>query len=576
MTVGSEESNSAGTDWRVVGAVSAGVLLLLAQLHHSVTEHLPTWLRGIAMWLSDGVLLSCLAAVLLVVLVRHLLRDEPASIGWLLVLAIVVGAILRLALAPYTTLGAWPYNRNHAPFRLIWNSTSLQAAVTATGSVVSRTDVALNLTMCFAIVTPLAIFAHARYLLGDARIALVAAWVMTLLPSHIRFSHSEVAFIPSIACSSLMFALAHATMKEDSRRWRAVAAVGLGLVSLAAFGARPLNVLFYPVLLGTCLLPTRADVGWRRRGLVAVIAGLACAYTFAAYVLSEHGRDVQSGLSLETLRFFRYAFLSPRLNTLVNPDITPFGLLLVAFVGLFALVRQRRAKLALFLVGWLMLFFVTHGYSVPNEVAMQARYHLHLIVPFVFMVSVGVMALAKLWRPAAIAVGALVVAGPALTADFIADVEFSDQQEWDFVLEQAEALPDDCSVLELMHPPHSRFRFAGTLRRPEGYWERLHAIPINEQGSPQLRSVESLLSERPPTECVMYFEGLNCWGFKEYGERMTPACEQMHRDWPLELVAHTEFFHREYNDHNPPGIVPGEPVMLSLFRVTGPPLNPSP
>ena len=122
---------------------------------------------------------------------------------------------------------------------------------------------------------PLAAFAHARYLLDDRRAAWLAALVVAFLPLHLRFSHSDAAFIPSITVSSTAFALIHAGTRERSpvAGWTALALAGLPIALM--YLVRPLNIMYCPLLLATVfvnqgLRTDKPRVGWPR--LIAMVA----------------------------------------------------------------------------------------------------------------------------------------------------------------------------------------------------------------------------------------------------------------------------------------------------------------
>ena len=69
-----------------------------------------------------------------------------------------------------------------------------------------------------------------------------------------------------------------------------------------------------------------------------------------------------------------------------------FFFLLLVFGGVAAWRSGRRARVG-FRVAWRLGFFLTHAYVLPGNVAMQARYHLHLVVPAVFLAALGLEAL---------------------------------------------------------------------------------------------------------------------------------------------------------------------------------------
>ena len=335
-------------------------------------------------------------------------------------------------MAPRTALGPWPYERVTAVNRAVWDS-ALWPPLSRVFGAIYYFDLATTVTLVFACLTPLAIWAHARELLGSSRIALIAAAVVACLPTHIRFSHSEVAFIPSIAISSTTFFVLHVAMKDDAKRMRRVAMVALPFLSAATFMARPLNQLFLPLLLITGYWFAREHAPRARRLVACALMTVAAVVTATAHLLGNYRDQIGEGMTGETLVRGARALFSVHHNTLINVGITPPLLLLAAVLGVAAHVRSEQRGRVLFLILWLLAFFVAHAYVLPEAVAMQARYHLHLVVPFAFLAALGIDAVASKHRAAAALLMALVVASPALHAGFIGDVDFSDLNEHAFV-----------------------------------------------------------------------------------------------------------------------------------------------
>jgi hypothetical protein len=553
----------------VIGALFGGAYLI----RDLPFTHGNRALSTIVSVLVDGPVMIVVVLAVILALIFHVTRGERRVVLPVLALIVVVGAVLRFTLSPQTTLDAWPYVRFHQAFRWIWNSFTLQAASDLTGTTFRRVDIALHNTLIFAILTPLPVFLHARFLLGSSRAGLLASFTLALLPHHIQFSHSETAFIPSLAMTSALFALVHVAIHEKSAVWRSVTTVTVFFVAFAAFGARPLNILFYPILIAAIVLLFRGTSLWRRASMAGILTA-AFAYTIVTLIVRSHSHDVQAGLTTETVIRGLEAFVSPVHNTLLNPWITPPGLAAIAVLGVGACWFGHRWRLGLFLVGWFMSFFIAHGYVVPPVVAMGARYHLHLVMPFLLMIAVGADWLWSRWRMAGVAFVLFMCAAPWLNRDFIGFIDFSDQKEWEMVLAAAEEIPDGCTIMEFAVPDHPRFVYAGTVREPgTGYRERFRVervnLPQDHEGPPTLRPVEELrgIVAREAPSCLMYFESLLCWGYKEPGEGMNRACRGMHDLFTLEPVEQLTFEHSMYNDHNPPGVVHGEPVTLTLYRV---------
>lgn len=132
--------------------------------------------------------------LLLLALVARQLRDAPRSAAPLLLAVIVVGALYRVWLAPETVLGAWPYSRTVPLVRRVWEGPGLATLSAWLDTPFAWFDFVTTLTLLFAAVTPLAVFAHVRALVGlrripcwsepepDARLAPACAAVLRAAP----------------------------------------------------------------------------------------------------------------------------------------------------------------------------------------------------------------------------------------------------------------------------------------------------------------------------------------------------------------------------------------------------------
>ncbi len=401
--------------------------------------------------------------------------------------------------------------------------------------------------------------------------------VVAALPLHIRFSHSEVAFAPSIALSSLAFALAHGALKERARAWRWFAWIALPPLAFLAYSARPLNILFAPLLIATCLFLTPATVRPQRRwgvaALVAAPAPLSIWYNLRVYFGAEYA---SSAAPIELLRSTARAFFSFEYNTLIRPDITPPLLLIAGVIGSVWAWRAGRRRIVGFLVAWLTLFFATHTVAM-GEIYMQARYHMHLVAPLALIATLGFDEL--LTRRSSIGIGALalVAISPVAHGSFIRDVDFDEQREYAFVRQARPLIPPGCTVLEFSGPGaevlQHRFERFG-MQIVDG--ERTRRFEVVEIGAPT-GSDDPLLPEAralllDPPECLVYFQGLECWSAKEPEESIAPACAAAVDAAPVALVEEVRFPTRIYNYSISLGYGPTlDELHLALYRVTAPP-----
>jgi len=532
-------------------------------------------LGSIGAWIRDGTLMCLVGFLFFVVLLVRELGRGSGVVAFALVAVTLLGAILRLLISPETMLGAWPFSRTTSLMRLVWEGPGLSGLLEATGAEVPFFDLVTSVNLIFAIFTPPAVYLHAKKLLEDERAAAVAAAVVALLPIHLRFSHSEVAFIASLALSSFTFALVHTALKDESARYRIAALVVLPLVAGLMFITRPLNQIFLPLLLWTALyLARRAPLS--RRVFVASLLTAVGVLSFVFEIQPLYESQIVEGASLSTLWDGVWSFFLPKHNTLLHPWITPPGLLALVLAGAWWSTRTagRLREQGTFLAAWLLLFYVAHAYVLPQSLAMQARYHLHLVVPFAMLAA---LAASRLYvrRRALFWIGAAyVAASPLIHADFIRDVAFDDQNEYAFVRSAAEAVEPACTVLEYTgEGPFDvdvRFDRAGALldgRVERRLFASIAIGPAPGSTSPLSERALEILESPPP--CLYYYEGLFCYGRKERDEPLARACAAMHRVARLRELQAQRFTHRVYDGNLAVGMEDDrrEPITLTLYRV---------
>jgi hypothetical protein len=540
------------------------------------------------LWLHDGLVFVVFVMAVLLGLAVHQLRQAPAWIRWSLPGLVVLGAALRLGLSPEVAMAPWPYTRVLITAGRIFYGPGL--ALVHPGPLWLSETITAS-TLAFSLLAPLAVYVHARYLLDDHRGAFVAALVVTILPLHLRFSHSDAAFIPSITISSMTFALVHAAMREKSQvgGWLAVALIGFPIALM--YQVRPLNILYFPMLLAAPFLNQGLHADKRKAELPRIIAAfvIITIVTFGLGVpqlLEGFGAPIHEGLSLRTLSSALGVIFNPRLNELVNPIFSPPGLTALAVLGAVTLWRRGRRRLFAFLVGWLFLFLIAHAYVVPGSMYMQARYHLHLVVPYMLLVACGADAALrwladnrerKSWlrgdRYRLVLAAALVyvLASPLIHLHGIRHVALNDMREWVFVHEQREQIASECTIIEYT----GKGSGAGVRFARVGAWvedgvprDRYTTVEIRTagEGEPEIPDQVRALLEDPP-DCLYWYEGLPCFGEKPVEQAKAPECRAIEGFAALEQVAVTRFASAPYDENLAYGLGGIEQLELRLFRV---------
>jgi len=548
--------------------------------------------------LRDGVLILLAALAFVALHVRRALRSEPRSILWSLLGLVALGAVIRLAIAEEAAMNVWPYERVVPLARAAFEGAILPAATRALHVRIYLTDVIFKTTAILAIVTPLAFFAHARYVLRDARGALFAVALLVLLPNHIRFARADSEFIQSLATSSLTFVVLYTALRDQSRAWRSVCFALLPLFSVATYFVRPENMFFWFVDVGAILLTSGDEAPRARKVFALVEVTLAAAFAFVVHLLAQYQSALQHALSLRTLTAAITLFFDVRLNTLINPSITPPGLTLLAVLGAVFLYRRGERGRALFLVSWLLGFFVVHSFVRPSEPTMQARYHMHLITPLLLLAASALPEVTRWPRRVVIAGAVYFALSPLVHLRFERDTNFNEMHEFSFMRSTSRGIPDECTVIEfspavgLSDPNH---RLASRLERmamrlDNGYAKSAFRV-VNagymRDGKMNGEPFETLSDEvlevlRKPPPCLMVYEGITCRSHRPPGTAIAPVCDELRDRFDLQLVATTMFKSRIYDEvqagrmlMEPSGetrvvsrLRAGEDIPLMLYRAT--------
>lgn len=548
-------------------------------------------LRGFIRWTGDGIVLLGVFTIALLVLVAHNLRCAEPWMRWTLLAIVLTGALLRVGLSPEVPLAPWSYTRFLISARLIHEGPLL--GVLHPGPV-WMTSTILDSTLVLSLLAPLSVYVHARYLLNDQRAALIVAGILAFLPMHLRFSHSDVAFIPSITVSSFVFTLVHVAMREPNKwlGWSAVALVGFPLTLV--YLVRPLNIIYFVLLLATMFVncglhQDRPGVARRRTAAVCVILVAVTFLGGVRWLIASYSERIGEGLQLDTLVSAARVMFHPIMNTLLNPVFTPPGLTLLALLGVVDLRRRGKSALVWFLVLWLLGFLVAHAYYIPQSPYIQARYHLHLIVPFMLLAGCGAEAAlrwlatqrdrrswlsGRRYQAVIAAMVAYVVASPLIHLHAVRYVEFNEVQEWRFVQSLRDEIPPECTVIEYIgsgdDPRLARIGSYVEGGEQKTAW-RVLAIPLNShEANLTQREIElpedvRAVLEDPP-ECLYWYEGLLCSAFKPPELDKAPGCAMIEGFVHLEEVAATSFESVPYDEMLTGGLGELDRIELRLHR----------
>jgi hypothetical protein len=539
------------------------------------------------LWFRDGLVFLGFVTLTLLGLVAYVLRDCPVWIRWTLPVVVLLGALLRLLVSPEVGLDPWSYSRLILPAGRIFHGPGFAVLHPEPAWL---TETITTSTLAYAMLTPLAVFVHARYLLDDARAGLFVAVLVAVMPLHLRFSHSDTAFISSITVSSMVFGLLYVVIRSPSRfgGWFAILLLALPILQL--YQLRPLNILYFPMLVATPFLPQAmyTDNTLQHRSRVIVTMVVLSVLTFGWGVptlLETFGQQVSEGLSFQTLVSAATVVFSPRFNVLLNPVFTPPGLTLLAVLGGVDLWRRKRRWLLAFLVMWLLGVLAAHAYVVPGSPYMQARYHLQLLLPFMLLVACGAEAgirwllenrerkswlAGRRYEQVRVAVVAYVLASPLIHLHGIRNVAFNDMLEWQFVHSLREQIPAECTILEYTgERAGKRFGRVGLaieqgVERPR--WKVVEMLEPRE-GEPEIPDEVRALLEDPP-ECLYWYEGLPCFAYKSPEQRKAPACHAIEGFVALEEVAHTSFESEPYDENLARGLGDMSTIELRLFRAS--------
>ncbi len=496
---------------------------------------------------------------LLVVALVGALRKSSRATGWLLLGITVVALIVRLLQSDSVPMTAWPYSRMVPLAERLACATGFRELVELYGWGVFETNLSHHVNLIMSVLTPAVVFAHARALLDDERQALAAAAILALLPMHIRFSASDIHFIQSMMMSSLSFALLYDQLKTR----RALRVWGLGLAiafaTIAMYQARPLNVLFAPLFAFAILVTSGPSVPRRRRLLTLAMIVATSLFFFIAILLPNFHAQVSEGLSFSVLYKALKGLIDTSYNTLINPSVTPLGLTLLAILGGVSLRREGRSAVLVFLVGWLAAFYVAHSIIQPRAIENAARYHMHIVVPFVLLAAASLPWILRQPRWCVALIGIYIAASPILHQSFIRAGDYTMEQEYLFIDELRDIVAEGCTFAEYNGYSDNRHRESKDLsevRRKVGRIQRMakrvadeplwnvvdittSRSGISEEGvstytlaGEGISPVAQAALDAGP-ECAVYFQGYHCHASQTPEHAMAPECLRMHELYEL-------------------------------------------
>jgi len=401
-------------------------------------------------WFSDVVVFIFALSILSVGVVWRSTREDSYLVWGLIGVILVLSIGLRLLLSEPNVMGAWPFERYYEIGNLLLESQIFLTFTQMSGMTFHKGEVISGLSFYLSVITVVSVYGHARFLTGDPRSALVAMLIFGFLPSHIRFAASEVAFIPSLAISTTTFALSHVAMKDQDRYIRWAVMILLPAFSAMLITVRPLNVLFVLLFVMTALYLERGKAPLSRAGWITFLTGGVGSLVGFVFLQNQHAEQ----LSIDNIRTALidgfYLIFDVESNTLINPYVTPLVVTVLALVGLVHLLKTKR-KVAWYLAFWIAAFFITHAIIIPSVVESQARYHLHLIVPFSMLAGCGWLGLLSTPRLVRGIVVGLVSLSPVFNQAFIRNVGFNQMNEYAFIKDLNSVIPDGCLVLEPLY-----------------------------------------------------------------------------------------------------------------------------
>ena len=456
----------------------------------------------------------------------------------------------------------------------------------------------LNLGM--AILSPLLLFLAVRAWGGEARAALFAAWLLALLPLHIKYSGSEALTIASQAylAGALLALGVFARAAKSQTRQRLVALLGLWVAAWLLFLVRPENPVLAPLFPLAAFALTPGGLRARATSLFWTSVAIGVAVLPALLLLLGGGGAGAEPPSLAVLHH-----VLPPHNVFLNLDFTPLvvplaaGLgALVLLYGSFTKAGRTRGDLACLILslGGLLLLYPVYAAIVSDVIPFgESRYQVNLSI---FWLVPGAMGLAWTLSAAGLqrkpglqallfhALVALIAANAALYLAYVRDASYNPQQELAFFREELRprlARGDglgDCTVwlsprdersykdeegdqfVELFASPRAGIPGSGDRYSAGGdRMERDRLIVAD------LRSLPVVMESGP--RCALFFRNLFCYRAHDPGLAENPQCRRILGSPGVTPIVERVVSNRPYHRERAPLLGERDSLTFGLYRV---------
>jgi hypothetical protein len=421
---------------------------------------------------------------------------------------------------------------------------------------------------------------------------LLAAWVLALLPLHVKYAASEAVTVPSTFYQAVaLLALgawatrphppipplpegrgggAAGLVSPARERGPGGEALLLLFVSLwMVFLVRPENPILAPLYpLGAFALASGGLVA-RLRAALPVLGVTALAVVPAALVLAQGGPAAGTASNFATEIPNLAGRLLPPHDVWLRPDLTPAWLPFVAAVGAAWLAWRRPGGLVVLLGGLGLLVPVYSAITSDVLPFGEGRYQVSLAPYWCGLAGFGLAALAGLpglrgrsFVPAVLALG--VAAGALPLVGLVRDAGYAPQDEFRFfrgeVRPRLEAAPPACPLL-LVPTGEQRYKdaegddFVQLLRLPPGL------LTLDRRG------LEGLASRGALPPCALFYRGLYCYRARVGDEPQNPECEAILGSRGLLPVVETTVPNRQYHREVDPTPDQRATLTFGLYRV---------
>ena len=563
---------------------------------------------GVAAQIAFALWLLTLVGLSGLVLTRRKHEGEEAPVCWWeglsLAGALITGAILRLVLPTVTVLKeAYPFRGFRAitaPFPGMDNPAELglpiiQHAISGVllwfspGLYPDEAFTYLNLSL--AILSPLLVFLVLRaWTIGDARgntTALLAAWLMALLPLHIKYSASEALTIASqayLAGALLSLGLLSRNRASVPGR-RLLASVGLGISAWLLFLVRPENPILAPLFpLGAFAL---SQGPWRARLTTTLWASVATGIALLPPLLL-HLAGGGAGAEPPSLALLHR--LLPPHNVFLNLAYTPLLVPVAAALGIsVALLRRRRVdlSLALLALGGLTLLYPVYAAIVSDVIPFgESRYQVNLTIFWLLLAASGLAwPLSARWlqeRPGLRGlllhgIVALFAANAALYVDYVRDASYNPQMEIRFFLDELRPRLETGAGLggcEVWLSPRDDQRYKD--EEGDQFVELFASQSARRARSPEhgasdglviadLRSLPVIMESG--ARCALFFRNLFCYRAHEASLQENPQCRRILNSPDVTPIVERVIPNRPYHRERAPLLGTRDTLTFGLYRV---------